>query len=83
MALSLANTGLSPTARARKSTIMAGVRDVADRLGDTPTVTRSSYIDPRVISRYESDGELATIPRSAVTLPVPSEAEVAVTDLLT
>jgi DNA topoisomerase I len=82
MALYLADVGPAPTARDRKSAIMAGVRCVAEWLGDTPTVTRGSYIDPRVISRYESDGQLPTIPRLAAVLPVASEAEVAVADLL-
>jgi DNA topoisomerase-1 len=82
MALYLADFGPAPTARDRKSAIMAGVRGVAEWLGDTPTVTRSSYIDPRVIGRYESDGQLPTIPRLAAVLPVASEAEVAVAELL-
>jgi hypothetical protein len=56
---------------------------VADWLGDTPTVARSSYIDPGLISRYESDPQLPTIPRLAAVLPVPTEAEVAVAELLT
>jgi DNA topoisomerase-1 len=71
------------TVRSRKSVITAGVREVADWLGDTPTVARSSYIDPRVISRYESDGQLSTIPRLDPVLPVSAEAEAAVAELLT
>jgi DNA topoisomerase-1 len=83
MALLLANSDPAPTAASRKRAIMAGVREVADWLGDTPTVARSSYIDPGVISRYESDGQLPTIPRLAAVLPVPAKAEVAVAELLT
>ena len=83
MALFLANSDPAPTARSRKTAIMAGVRAVADWLGDTPTVARSSYIDPGLISRYESDPQLPTIPRLAAVLPVPTEAEVAVAELLT
>jgi DNA topoisomerase IB len=82
MALLLANAAPAPTARDRKSAIVAGVRGVADWLGDTPTVARSSYIDPRVISRYESDGQLATIPRLPAVLPAAAEAEAAVAALL-
>jgi DNA topoisomerase-1 len=82
MALFLADSGPASTARNRKSAIVAGVRAVAEWLGDTPTVTRSSYIDPRVISRYESDGQLPTIPRLAAVLPVAHEAEVAVAEML-
>jgi DNA topoisomerase I len=82
MALLLANTDLAPTARSRKTAITAAVRGVADWLGDTPTVARGSYIDPRVISRYSSDGELATIPRLPAVLPAATEAEIAVAALL-
>jgi DNA topoisomerase-1 len=82
MALYLADFGPSRNVRERKRAIVAGVRGVAQWLGDTPTVTRSSYIDPRVINRYESDGQLPTIPRLAAVLPVDPEAEVAVAELL-
>ncbi len=82
MALLLANADPAPTARSRKSTIIAGVRGVADWLGDTPAVARSSYIDPRVISRYESDGELPAIPRLPAVLPAAAKAEIAVAALL-
>ena len=83
MALFLADAGPASTVRSRKSVITAGVREVADWLGDSPTVARSSYIDPRVISRYQSDGQLPTIPRLVPVLPVPAEAEVALAELLT
>jgi DNA topoisomerase-1 len=82
MALLLANTDPAPTARSRKTAITSGIRGVADWLGDTPAVARSSYIDPRVISRYESDGQLPTIPRLPALLPAAEAAEVAVAALL-
>jgi DNA topoisomerase IB len=44
---------------ARKRAIMRVVKEVAFYLGNTPTVARSSYIDPRVFDRYR-DGQ--TIP---------------------
>jgi len=83
MALVLANAGPSPTARSRSKVIAAGVREVADWLGDTPSVTRTSYVDPRLISRYESDGELPAVPALPAVLPAPAEAELAVAALLT
>ena len=82
MALLLAATGPSPTARSRKSAIAAGVRGVAEWLGDTPSVARNSYIDPRLVSRYESDGRLPTIPQLPAVLPAAAEAETAVAALL-
>jgi DNA topoisomerase-1 len=82
MALFLANAGPSPTARARKLAITAGIRGVATWLGDTPTVARKSYIDPRLIVRYESDGHLPEIPAVPAGLPAAAEAEEAVAALL-
>jgi DNA topoisomerase-1 len=83
MALMLANAGPSPAAGTRRKVIAAGVHEVADWLGDTPTVTRASYIDPRLISRYESDGQLPGIPALPAVLPAAAEAEIAVAALLT
>ena len=82
MALFLANAEPSPTAHSRKSTIAASIRGVATWLGDTPTVARQSYIDPRLIKRYESDGHLRAIPAVPAALPAAAEAEVAVAALL-
>jgi DNA topoisomerase IB len=82
MALLLANAAPPPSTRARKSVITASVRGVANWLGDTPTVTRSSYIDPRLISRYEADGVLPGIPAFPASLPAAEAAEAAVAALL-
>ena len=82
MALALANAGPSRAARSRSKAIAAGIREVADWLGDTPAVARTSYIDPRLISRYESQGELPTIPARPAALPAPADAEAAVAALL-
>jgi DNA topoisomerase IB len=81
MALALANAGPSPAGR-RRSVIAAGVRQVAAWLGDTPAVTKSSYIDPSLITRYTSDGELPTIPALPVALPAEPEAELAIAEFL-
>ncbi len=82
MALLLANAGPPATVRSSRSAINASVRAVADWLGDTPTVARSSYIDPRLISQYESDGGLAMIPVVPPELPASAAAEIAVAALL-
>jgi DNA topoisomerase I len=83
MALLLASAGPSATQRGTKSVITASIRGVADRLGDTPAVARASYIDPRLISRYESDRQLPSIPVLPAELPVSAMAEAAVAELLT
>jgi DNA topoisomerase I len=82
MALLLANARPSDAGRARSRVIAASVRGVADWLGDTPAVARASYIDPRVISRYETEGQLPEVPALPAALPAPAEAESAVAALL-
>jgi DNA topoisomerase-1 len=82
MALLLANADPPATARSTRSAINASIRAVAEWLGDTPAVARTSYIDPRLISRYESDGSLATIPVLPAELPASAAAEIAVAALL-
>ena len=82
MALLLANAGPAASARQAKSVITVSIRAVANWLGDTPAVARAAYIDPRLISRYESDGALAAIPALPAELPASAAAEVAVAALL-
>jgi DNA topoisomerase IB len=53
----------APTAR--KRAVARGVKEVSEYLGNTPSVCRASYIDPRVIDLY-SDG--VTIERCLDTL---------------
>src|SRR5262249_51956266 len=45
----------------RKRVIASAVKTVSESLGNTPAVSRASYIDPRVWERY----------RSGVTIPAP------------
>lgn len=47
----------SPTARKRAVTRV--VKEVADKLGNTPAVCRASYIDPRIIDLYEDGVTIA------------------------
>jgi DNA topoisomerase IB len=77
----------SPTARKRAITRV--VKEVASYLGNTPAVARASYIDPRIVARYE---EGVTIAGSLADLGKGQEfgdaathgrAERAVLDLLT
>ena len=46
-----AETGTS--AASRKRAMAAAAREVSEYLGNTPTVARASYIDPRVLHHYE------------------------------
>jgi DNA topoisomerase IB len=42
------------TKASRKRAVKAAVAEVAEYLGNTPTIAKNSYIDPRVLDRYES-----------------------------
>jgi DNA topoisomerase IB len=54
--------GMSATAKRR--VVTRAVAEVADYLGNTPAVCRSSYIDPRVIERFQAGETIArAIPR--------------------
>jgi DNA topoisomerase IB len=73
------------TKRSRQRAIKAAVTEVSEYLGNTPTIARNSYIDPRVIDLYENG---TTIDRALVTKRYRSPAakqrtlESAVLDLL-
>lgn len=51
------------SARARKRAVRAALEEVAQYLGNTATVARSSYIDPRVIDLFESGTTIAATAR--------------------
>ncbi len=82
MALQLANAGPPASERESRRAITASIRSVAEWLGDTPAVARSAYIDPRLISRYDSDGGLISVPVLPAVLPASADAEAAVAALL-
>ncbi|HEX3796744.1 MAG TPA: hypothetical protein VHV57_19785 [Acidimicrobiales bacterium] len=52
-------TPAATSQRGRQRTVTAVVKEVAELLGNTPTVCRSSYIDPRVIDRFECGDTIA------------------------
>ncbi len=47
------STEVATSATARKRAVTRVVKEVAQYLGNTPAVCRSSYIDPRIIDLYE------------------------------
>lgn len=60
-AMALAKEDLKATSRtARQKAVSSTMRAVADHLGNTPTVARSSYVDPRLVDRFMS-GEVIPI----------------------
>jgi DNA topoisomerase IB len=42
---------------------------VAEYLGNTPTLARSSYVDPRVVDAYEEGRTIATAVRRKAATP--------------
>ncbi|BAL90229.1 hypothetical protein AMIS_50090 [Actinoplanes missouriensis 431] len=52
-ATELAEAGPQPTKAKRQKAVANAMREVAGMLGNTPTVARNSYVDPRVIEHYE------------------------------
>jgi DNA topoisomerase IB len=58
-AVALAGHGRPEAKTARKRAIRTAIESVAAFLGNTPAVCRASYIDPRVIDRYQSGWTIA------------------------
>jgi DNA topoisomerase I len=67
-AVELAREGAPRSKGGGESAIRAAVKRVAQRLGNTPAVCRSSYIDPRLLDRFR-DGKTIELPS-----PVPEGA---------
>lgn len=51
-AVSLAKHGPEPKKTARERALAQAMRDAADVLGNTPTIAKKSYVDPRVVDHY-------------------------------
>ncbi|HLR57023.1 MAG TPA: DNA topoisomerase IB [Beutenbergiaceae bacterium] len=60
----LAHEGSRASETERTQVITAAVKHVAEVLGNTPAVTRESYIDPRILERYQAGEEF---PRTSRT----------------
>lgn len=60
--------GIPPSRRAQAQAINAALDEVAEYLGNTRAVARSSYVDPRVLERYvEGRTILAAVRRAGVS----------------
>jgi len=55
-AVTLAELGPAPSQRAAKRNVVAAVRAVASTLGNTPAISRKSYVHPLVIDLYLDRG---------------------------
>lgn len=53
----------------------AVMKEVAEELGNTPAVARSSYVDPRIVEGYEKGLTIATAVRRATRVKKPGERQ--------
>jgi DNA topoisomerase IB len=72
------------TKASRTRAVREAVKEVAEYLGNTPTIARNSYIDPRVIDRYEEGVTIRDVAERAHRSPSrrQSDLETAVRKLL-
>jgi DNA topoisomerase-1 len=82
-AVLMAHEDVQPSQAARKRAVAAITREVAAELGNTPAVCRSSYIDPRIVDRYQ-EGTVIQMPSEAGATDESNRdrIELAVLDLL-
>jgi DNA topoisomerase I len=72
LAAGVAQGGVPEKERARRRVVNRAIKEVADHLGNTPTVARSSYVDPRVLERFEEGRTvLPALRRMNGSSPVP------------
>ena len=57
------------TKASRKRAVAGAMKEVASFLGNTPTLARSAYVDPRVIEAYEEGRTIATTTRRTFDNP--------------
>jgi len=81
MAVALAGREPPATPTAAKRAVTAAIKEVAEQLGNTPAVCRTSYVDPRVVDRF-TEGVTIRLPRRASLGSVQPATEAQVLDLL-
>ena len=57
------------TKASRKRAEVAAMKEVAEFLGNTPALARSSYVDPRVVDAYEEGNTIAAAVRRKAASP--------------
>jgi len=64
-AVTLAGMDLPASKRGKAAAVRAMLAEVSEHLGNTPAVARRSYVDPRVITRYEKGRTIGVAIRRA------------------
>jgi DNA topoisomerase I len=57
------------TQASRKRAVSGAMKEVSSFLGNTPTLARSAYVDPRVIQAYEEGRTIASTTRRTFDNP--------------
>jgi DNA topoisomerase IB len=70
MAMTLSDVPLPTTVRGLSSALVAAYREVAEVLHNTPAVTRSSYVDPRVVDLWRGGERLPAPGRGHELVPL-------------
>ncbi len=65
MAAALAEAPPPASRTARKKLVNAAYKQVSEQLGNTPAVCKASYVDPRVVDRFENGETVAEALRKA------------------
>jgi DNA topoisomerase IB len=65
MAAALAEARPPASRTARKKAISAAYKQVSEQLGNTPAVCRASYVDPRVVDKFENGETIRDAVREA------------------
>ena len=63
------STEPADTKASRKRAEVAAMKEVAEFLGNTPALARSSYVDPRVVDAYEEGNTIAAAVRRKAASP--------------
>ncbi|WP_353951963.1 DNA topoisomerase IB [Knoellia sp. S7-12] len=63
------------TKTSRRRAVKDAVQQVADYLGNTPTIAKNSYVDPRVLDRYDR-GETISIPKATSRDPMKRQEKI-------
>lgn len=74
-AAAFADAEPAASGRAAKRIVAAVMKEVAEELGNTPSVARGSYVDPRVVSGYEQGLTIAAAARRAERSRKPDVAQ--------
>jgi DNA topoisomerase-1 len=67
----LSAEAIEDSQKARKDKVNASVKSVAQRLGNTPAIARSSYINPRIFVRYMSGEDFNSVRQTIANMNPP------------